>query len=78
MSEQKKDGGPAFPNQSVDPEKVRSLILYDRGMTLRDWFAGQALNGICGQQNEPDDYAREAYAIADSMLATRSKGQTDG
>lgn len=45
----------------------------NRERELRDVFAGQALAGICGQQNihGVDGYAREAYAIADAMLAAR-------
>lgn len=37
------DGGPAFPQSiSVSYEPIPSCA----GMTLRDWFAGQALAGI--------------------------------
>jgi hypothetical protein len=52
------------------------------GMTLRDWFAGQALVGISGaevgafasQEGASDDvrfWAKAAYIIADAMLAAR-------
>lgn len=51
------------------------------GMTLRDYFAGQALSGITsatragdgGSQssNAPSYIARQAYALADAMLAAR-------
>lgn len=49
------------------------------GMTLRDWFAGQALPGYVqhlGSQNIHagnyiEECAREAYAFADAMLAAR-------
>jgi hypothetical protein len=54
----------------------------DPGMTLRDWFAGQALVGISGaevrafafQEDASDDvrfWAKAAYIIADAMLAAR-------
>lgn len=66
-----KSGGPAFP----DPGNTFGR----NGMSLRDWFAGQALAAICG-----DDYARHsitpqqcaqwAYQFADAMLAERQKG----
>jgi hypothetical protein len=49
------------------------------GMTLRDWFAGQALVSIadaCYIQDEisaPSDVAAAAFALADAMLAERAK-----
>jgi len=54
------------------------------GMTLRDWFAGQALVslattnhgndwGLSGKEHGPI-CARKAYAIADAMLAAREGG----
>lgn len=56
---------------------------YD-GMTLRDWFAGQALAGIVANSSTPDlligfgfkgskeALAEYAYAAADAMLTARS------
>jgi hypothetical protein len=48
------------------------------GMSLRDWFAGQALAGFCSVcmgDGEPlmgaKDTARAAYNYADAMLAER-------
>lgn len=38
------------------------------GMTLRDWFAGQAIQGVMLTQSTPQLIAEEAYAIADAML----------
>lgn len=46
---QKKTGGPAFPVIPPANEHGHSIEGYpypDEGMTLRDWFAGQALAGI--------------------------------
>jgi len=46
------------------------------GMTLRDWFAGQALAGLMARPGDPGRYAECAtvmYMIADAMLAERSK-----
>ena len=48
------------------------------GMSLRDWFAGQALIAIVGHPNcasEATDafLAKCAYDYADAMLAARSK-----
>lgn len=46
------------------------------GMSLRDWFAGQALAGTIAASNyDKEDWAEifasEAYAVADAMLAAR-------
>jgi hypothetical protein len=44
-------------------------------MSLRDWFAGQALNGmLSGPDNvgaAPSEYASDAYLYADAMIAAR-------
>jgi len=65
-----KDGGQAFPI-SYDGPSV------DLGMSLRDWFAGQALAGtslLQAYHNRPDLLAQHAYEYADAMLAEREKG----
>jgi hypothetical protein len=44
-------------------------------MTLRDWFAGQALAGLLGNSNYGPPNSKEdanmAYLIADAMLKAR-------
>ena len=66
------NGGPAFP--------LSEATVFDRienkGMTLRDWFAGQALAIVYsrfpqGSDPKPEDLALQAYFIADAMLAER-------
>lgn len=46
-------------------------------MSLRDWFAGQALAGEAATQGDciwkAADLAERAYAVADAMLAEREK-----
>lgn len=44
-----------------------------QGMTLRDWFAGQVIMGICANPNcnPREDLAGAAYEQADAMLAAR-------
>lgn len=43
-------------------------------MTLRDYFAGQAISGIMTDDDWDENIvARSAYAIADAMLAEREK-----
>lgn len=50
---------------------------YEDGMTLRDWFAGQALAGITGDPSVEDmdqnEIARAAYLYADAMLEARGE-----
>lgn len=60
----------AFP---TDPERCND------GMTLRDWFAGQALMGLVQFAADPHrlnckEQANAAYNLADAMLAERAKG----
>ncbi len=73
------DGGPAFPLGLINLGGDGSLALKE-GMSLRDWFAGQALIGIMGLGVIADDWeklitghAANAYQIADAMLAERAK-----
>lgn len=43
---------------------------------LRDWFAGQALVGLCSiVGGTPKEHAEYAYALADAMLAEREKSK---
>lgn len=72
----KPDGGSAFPdNDDVVPQK---------GMTLRDWFAGQVLSGFAAAcktvptSGQLNTIAQTAYAFADALIAERdnSRGNT--
>lgn len=42
-----KDGGAAFPRPDERGPMGEGIREGADGMTLRDWFAGQALSGIC-------------------------------
>ncbi|HEX8418541.1 MAG TPA: hypothetical protein VF638_00855 [Sphingomonas sp.] len=45
-------------------------------MTLRDWFAGQALTGMLGgsgRLQEANVFAGAAYHVADAMLLAREQ-----
>lgn len=72
----KDDGGPAFPLFTPAGQYAPRA---ESGMSLRDWFAGQALAGLIachtGLEAPPDDgYAAEsAYDYADAMLVERAK-----
>ncbi len=60
---------PAFPSVCLnDPCHEASVP----GMTLRDWFAGQALKECIAQYQGTEDAAEVAYNYADAMLAQRS------
>lgn len=63
----------AFPFD-VQREKVRDTC---PGMTLRDYFAGQALAGLMAQNAvwAVDRAAEVVYDIADAMLKRRESGQ---
>lgn len=76
MSESKKidDGGRAFPGKSFTERGYPNG--YDMGMSLRDWFAGQALvTGYVQHDGSPDKIAEWAFQIADAMIATRKVGR---
>tara|TARA_R110002096_G_scaffold66682_2_gene162200 strand:- start:26254 stop:26445 length:192 start_codon:yes stop_codon:yes gene_type:complete len=43
------------------------------GMTLRDWFAGQALANtvFVDKEGSPEENARYAYILAEELMETR-------
>lgn len=82
----KPDGGPAFPVSTHLDDSGRlghqdgPTSFQFAGMTLRDYFAAAALQGICSNFPEAADavgsrhgVAEDAYLIADAMLAEREK-----
>lgn len=69
MSTPINDGGPAFP---IGYGQGRDI---SPGMSLRDWFAGQAILCVLGYATGDNEaVATECYQIADAMLAAREKG----
>jgi hypothetical protein len=85
MSNKINDGGPAFPHLRRHISDNTYIPLAEGGMSLRDWFAGQALAGIAmatttaaihgiGQVPPPEIEAEWAFATADAMLAAREEG----
>jgi uncharacterized protein YodC (DUF2158 family) len=62
------DGGPAFPFTERNADS--SYYHGHGGMTLRDWFAGQALI-VFANYNPPAIAAKLSYGYADEMLAAR-------
>lgn len=70
------DGGPAYPSQQGECADGTWNQTYEQGMSLRDWFAGQALAGLCALPCavDPEKDARLAYKLADAMLRERERG----
>ena len=63
-------GGPAFPTGTGGNTP------YSNGMTLRDYFAAKAMQGMLAYAYfrplaMEDGYARDAYVMADAMLKAR-------
>ena len=71
------DGGPAFP--MMYDSKTEATITMQRGMTLRDYFAAKAMQGmILGCYFTKDQYgngllATNAYEMADAMITLRQR-----
>lgn len=75
MITRRPDGGAAFPiNVRLVLEGKETRYTW-HGMSLRDWFAGQALTGwladgaVGGTHQE--EVANACYLLADAMLAAR-------
>ena len=73
-----KTGGRAFPCDSiVERDEVGHLHGFEvssGGMTLRDYFAAKAMQGIISSEcnyGACSDLASDAYSIADAMLRAR-------
>ena len=79
-----KDGGPAFPV----PVSEEILPIAIGGMSLRDWFAGMAMNALISDAGTnlrimakfvdssfpmSDAVALQAFHIADAMITEREK-----
>ena len=70
MSTTPKDGGPAFPLHN--PHYTST----EQGMSLRDWFAGMALQGLSVNRyydSHGKNMADAAYRFADAMLIARTR-----
>lgn len=82
-----KDGGPAFPHvhglpvPEADAPFIEKREVVYHGLTLRDYFAAAALQGLLAygaqtlDENIPEETAltKDAYLFADAMLAEREK-----
>ena len=75
MSTPINDGGPAFPRPGISSNWGEGHFAYT-GVTLRDYFAGQAMAGILASANfgsTKDWIGGKAYEAADAMLAAREE-----
>lgn len=88
------DGGAAFPTANYDKpgEYFGSSIMTIRGgMSLRDWFAGQALVGVVTYREDVEPLslkgslskthaeiiAENVYFMADAMIKERNNNARD-
>lgn len=76
----RKDGGPAYPTDTLSALGAAlnnpAMTFKHPGMTLRDYFAGQVLNGLMSDGCDTDhlpELATVAYEMADAMLAERER-----
>lgn len=81
----KQDGGPAFPRRLPDvrvpPADALRIVEQHAGMSLRDFFAAAALQGLCAAHSAEGEWThgsaehtvRTAYAMADAMISHREK-----
>lgn len=81
MSEARNNGGPAFPAQHFD------LTESEHGLSMRDYFAAKAMQGLMASDLVPaitkdaaehgfqrlDGIASFAYSLADAMLKARNE-----
>ena len=68
---------PAFPTGIITDGKGK-IIGGSNGMTLRDYFAAKAMQGIFASGNLPNSVTDEklaatAYEVADAMLKAREQ-----
>lgn len=73
MAEKINDGGPAFPIPLQPGQGWQEMAPCD-GMTMRDYFAAKAMQGMlaCEMLRATEqEFAERAYKLADAMLKAR-------
>lgn len=78
----KETGGQAFPQQQWEYDGQNNVLQYqEEGMTLRDYFAAKAMQGlITGAMSDGSKHEQEAiepisaiaYQFADAMIKARN------
>lgn len=66
-----KAGGSAFPETTIVGPNMPSNV--HQGMTLRDYFAAKAMQGIAREIENEARAARWCYQMADAMLEAREE-----
>lgn len=83
----KPTGGPAFPvkanHEGIGQYDSNGVTVQHTGLTLRDYFAGKAMQGELSSQpheisyyftkQSKRDLAEWSYSMADAMLAARDE-----
>lgn len=80
---QTSDGGPAYPvecnyegGRLTGGMQTGPCTGWVTGVSVRDWFAGKALQGMLASdrfiEDPPEKTAKCAYMYADAMLAART------
>jgi len=78
MMDKNKSAFPVLDDGALQ-DGQRVLQCVDAGMTLRDYFAGQALASsdyilrVCSNCPTPEQMAHGAYVLADAMLEAREE-----
>ena len=72
----KNDGGPAFPVPLLPGQSWQGMGPCD-GMTLRDYFAGRAMQSYLLDKDRDsftfEQWAQASYEMADAMLKARGQ-----
>ena len=74
MTDKTNTGGAASPFMHVWEGGTDS----SEGMSLRDWYAGMALQGYCAnsyawEERTPDEQIKMSFLMGDAMIAEREK-----
>ena len=81
MEQKIETGGPAFPAPDLGEHDFGQRGAY-WGMTLRDYFAAKAMQGMLAAEYagtyRPALWANDSYAMADAMLKAREVKHEQG
>jgi hypothetical protein len=65
----------AFPHNTVVVDKEGGIVEHHKGMTMRDYFAAKAMQGMLAESGggalHNTNLSEFAYLIADAMLKAR-------